>query len=180
VRADDRIRTWRSGPCEMNKSFENRSTSVSKIIRAERKSVYNAFLDPDAVAMWLAPENMTGQVHAFEAHEGGAFRMSLTYQGTGHLPGKTSEHTDTFQGRFVELVPNTRIVEVVQFESQDPAFAGEMKMTVNLADAEGGTEVTLVCENIPPGIRLQDNEQGSKESLAKLAALLEGCRISRR
>jgi len=31
--------------------------------------------------------------------------------------------SDTFQGRFVELVPDAKIVEVVEFESQDPAFA---------------------------------------------------------
>jgi hypothetical protein len=32
------------------------------------------------------------------------------------------------------------MVEIVEFESQDPAFAGELRMTVSLADADGGTE----------------------------------------
>jgi hypothetical protein len=64
-------------------------------------------------------------------------------------------------------------VEVVEFESQAPEFAGEMKIIVNLADAEGGTGVTMLCQDIPPGIRPEDNEQGCKESLQKLAALLE-------
>jgi uncharacterized protein YndB with AHSA1/START domain len=100
--------------------------------------------------------------------------MSLTYQDQAHrVSGKTSEDTDTFQGRFVELVPNERIVEAVVFESPDPAFAGEMKMIVNLADADGGTEVTIICEDIPAGVKLEDNEQGCKESLQKLAKLLE-------
>ena len=154
---------------------ESPSMRVSRIVKAERKAVYQAFLDPDAVATWLPPDTMRGCVHLFDAREGGRFRISLTYQEAEHRPcGKTSEDTDTFQGKFVELVPYLRIVEVVEFESQDPAFRGEMRITVSLADVEGATEVTMFFENLPNGIRLEDNERGSKSSLEKLAALLEG------
>ena len=48
-----------------------------------------------------------------------------------------------------------------------------MRMTVSLADANGGTEITILCEDIPKGIRPEDNELGCKESLQKLAAFLE-------
>lgn len=150
------------------------STKVSRVIRAEREDVYRAFLDPDSVAAWLPPNDMRGEIHVFEPREGGEFRMSLIYQNTDHpVGGKTSADTDTFQGRFVELVPYSKIVEVVEFESEDPVFAGEMKLIVTFADAAGGTEVMFVCENIPAGIRPEDNEQGCRESLQKLAALLE-------
>jgi hypothetical protein len=41
-----------------------------------------------------------------DAREGGSFRTSLTYeQPTG--TGKTTAHTDTYHGRFVELVPTS-------------------------------------------------------------------------
>jgi uncharacterized protein YndB with AHSA1/START domain len=157
-----------------SQSTKGSSTRVSRVIKAERNVVYSAFLDPDSVAAWLAPNSMTGHVHVFEPREGGRFRMSLTYRNADHpVAGKTSADTDTVQGRFVELVPNKKIVEVVEFESQDPAFSGEMKILVSLTDAEGGTEITFVCDDIPPGIRPEDNEQGCKESLAKLAKLLE-------
>jgi uncharacterized protein YndB with AHSA1/START domain len=79
----------------------------------------------------------------------------------------------TFQGRFLELVPYAKIVEVVEFASHDEAFAGEMRMTVSLADADGENEITILCEDIPKGIRPEDNELGCEESLQKLAALLE-------
>jgi len=42
-----------------------------------------------------------------------------------------------------------------------------------LADADGGTESTILCEDIAKGIRPEDNELGCKDSLQKLAALLE-------
>jgi Activator of Hsp90 ATPase homolog 1-like protein len=60
-------------------SSKKASTRVSRILKADRKAVYQAFLDPDSVASWLAPNNMKGQVRAFDAREGGTLRMSLTY-----------------------------------------------------------------------------------------------------
>jgi Activator of Hsp90 ATPase homolog 1-like protein len=69
-----------------------------------------------------------------------------------------------------------KIVEVVEFESGDPAFAGEMRITVSFVDTDGGTEVTLLFEDIPKGISPEDNERGAKSSLEKLAALLEAGR----
>jgi uncharacterized protein YndB with AHSA1/START domain len=156
------------------RSARPRSTRVSRIIKAPRQAVYRACLDPDAVATWRVPDNMVGQMHVFEAREGGTFRMSLTYRDPKQSPGgKTSEDTDTFQGRFVELVSGEKIVEAIVFESPDPGFAGEMKITTRLADTDAGTEIAILCEDIPPGIRLEDNETGSRQSLRKLAALIE-------
>jgi uncharacterized protein YndB with AHSA1/START domain len=155
-------------------SAKGASTRVSRIVKVPRKAVYRTFLDRDAVATWLPPETMTGHVHTFDPREGGTFRMSLTYQDPKHSPGgKTSEDTDTFQGRFVELVPDEKIVWVTEFESYDPGFAGEMKITFSLADADGGTEVVVLCEDIPKGVRPADNEMGCRSTLQKLAAFLE-------
>ena len=153
------------------------TTSVSRMINAPRHAVYQAFLDADAVATWLAPDTMKGEVHAFEPREGGIIRMSLTYPNIEETPdgkgGKSSDNTDTFQGTFGELIPNEKIVWLTEFESPDPAFAGEMKLTWSFEDADGGTQVTVLCENIPVGIRPEDNEAGSRSSLEKLARFLE-------
>jgi hypothetical protein len=46
-------------------------------------------------------------------------------------------------------------------------------MTTRLADAADGTEVTILCEDLPAGIRPEDNEAGTRQSLQKLAGLLE-------
>lgn len=148
------------------------STRVSHYVSAPRARVYRAFVDAKAIATWMVPTGMTSHVHAFEGREGGRFRISLTYD----LPtgvGKTTAHTDTFHGRFVKLVPNERIVEVVEFETADPALRGEMTITITLADADGGTEVLAVHDGLPRGVPPADNEAGWRSSLAKLAALVE-------
>jgi uncharacterized protein YndB with AHSA1/START domain len=150
------------------------STKVSRVIRAPREAIYRACLDADALAAWRVPDGMTARVHAFDARQGGTYRMSLTYTDPAHSPGgKTSDDTDTFQGTFVGLVPDEKVVERIRFESRDPAFAGEMKMTTSLADAADGTEVTVLCEDIPPGIRPEDNELGCRLALRNLARLIE-------
>jgi uncharacterized protein YndB with AHSA1/START domain len=148
------------------------TTRIARRVNAPRSAVYRALLDPGAVQRWMVPTGMSSRVHAFDARAGGAFRVSLTYDApTG--TGKTTAQTDTYHGRFVELVPDERVVEVVEFETADPALRGEMTITIELADAGGGTEILAVHEGLPPGLSPADNEAGWRSSLAKLAALVE-------
>jgi hypothetical protein len=65
------------------------------------------------------------------------------------------------------------MVQVVEFESDDPAMAGEMTVTYTLVDVDGGTDVVGVHENLPPGVAPADNELGWRMSLDKLAELVE-------
>src|SRR5688500_11023341 len=102
------------------------TTRIRHHVNAPRSAVYRAILDPGAVQRWMVPTGMTSEVHTFDAREGGAFRISLTYdEPTG--TGKTTSRTDTHHGRFVELVPDARVVQVVEFETDDPAMQGEMQ-----------------------------------------------------
>ncbi|MEV5810052.1 SRPBCC family protein [Streptomyces parvulus] len=148
------------------------STRVSHHVRAPRPAVYRALLDPAAVAAWRVPDGMTAEVHAFEGREGGAFRVSLTYEEPSGA-GKSGARTDTYHGHFARLVPGERIVEVLEFESADPAFQGAMTMTTTLTDADGGTRVEVVHEGLPDAVPAADNETGTRMALAKLAVLVE-------
>ena len=142
-------------------------------IRVPRAAVYQALIDPDDVRRWMVPDGMTSEVHAFDARQGGAFRISLTYTEPTST-GKTSEHTDTYHGRFVRLVPDAEVVQVIEFETDDPWMQGEMVVTYTLADVPGGTALVGRHENLPPGLSAADNELGWSISVGKLAALVEG------
>jgi uncharacterized protein YndB with AHSA1/START domain len=98
------------------------STRINRQVKAPRTKVYSALVDADAIAKWKVPDGMTSHVHAFEGREGGKFRISCTYDAPTAV-GKTTAHTDTYHGRFVKLVPNERVVEVVEFETADPRAA---------------------------------------------------------
>ncbi len=149
------------------------TTRLAKRIRAPRGRVYAALLDAGAVRQWMVPDSMTSHVHSWDAREGGAFRVSLTYDSpTG--TGKTSARADTYHGRFVRLVPDTQVVQVIESETVDPALQGEMTATYTLADSPDGdgTDLTGVHQNLPPGVPPEDNELGWRMSLDKLARLV--------
>ncbi len=147
-------------------------TRIRRHIRAPRAAVYRALLDANAVERWMVPDQMTGHIHSFDAREGGTFRISLTYD-MPTTAGKTTPQTDTFHGRFVELVADRVIVQAVEFETGDPSLTGEMTITYTLADADGGTELVGVHENLPVGVSVADNDLGWRMSIDKLAALVE-------
>jgi uncharacterized protein YndB with AHSA1/START domain len=152
----------------------SRTTSVSRNVNAPADIIYRAYLDPQAVATWLPPGEMHGIVHEFDAREGGAFSMSLIYPEDTSSQGKSSDDTDTFKGRFAKLVPGREIVWATVFDSDDTSFRGEMTVQTLLRPTRTGTDVTITCENIPPGIRLEDNETGCRDTLEKLAAYVGG------
>ena len=150
----------------------SRTDAASRVIRASAQKIYTAHLDPQAVAKWRPPQGMRAEIYNFDAREGGGYRMAFVYEDTS-VPGKTSAHADVFGGRFVELVPGERIVERVEFQSDDPAFAGAMTITTALVAVKDGTEVGIVCENVPEGISAADHQVGMASTLANLAAFVE-------
>jgi uncharacterized protein YndB with AHSA1/START domain len=115
---------------------------------------------------------MSSQVHEFDVREGGSFRVSLTYDAPART-GKSAQNTDTYHGHFVKLVPDEQVVEVFEFETDDPALRGEMTITTTLTDADDGTDVVIVHEGLPDSVPPADNETGTRMSLDNLARLVE-------
>jgi uncharacterized protein YndB with AHSA1/START domain len=151
-----------------------RIDSASRIILAPRRDIYATFDSGEALMEWRRPASMTARIHHFEARTGGTYRMSLIYGGDAASgQGKSAELEDSFTGRFAERVADRSIVELIEFETEDAAFSGTMKMTTRLEDVAGGTRVTITCEDVPPGIGQADHLDGLREALANLAALLE-------
>ncbi|MGW7512173.1 SRPBCC domain-containing protein [Streptomyces massasporeus] len=149
------------------------TSRVSGHVDAPRAAVYRALVSAEAIARWRVPTGMRAEVHAFDAREGGGFRVSLTYE-VADASGKSAAHTDTYHGHFARLVPDEQVVEVLEFETADPALGGSMTLTTTLTDAEGGgTDVLMVHEGLPDAVPAADNETGTRMALANLARLVE-------
>jgi uncharacterized protein YndB with AHSA1/START domain len=145
-----------------------------RVLAAPRESVYRALIDPKVLVVWRVPGEMTARVHEYDARVGGGYTMSLYYPDSEpDERGKTEGREDRFTARYVELSPPERIVEAITFESADAAFAGEMTMTVELAEFDGGTEVTITFTGLPPGVRPEDTDAGTQSALEKLAHYVE-------
>lgn len=150
---------------------KGRTDTASRLIAASPDSVFPALVDPGKLMAWLPPDGMTGRALLFEPWEGGRYRIELRYEEAGEPggAGKSTARSDISAGRFLALEPGKRIVQSVAFESDDPAFAGEMIMTWLLDPAPGGTKVTVTAENVPAGISAEDHAAGLASSLENLA-----------
>ena len=142
-------------------------------IDAAPQRVFHALSDPDSIVRWLPPEGMTGRVEHFDLRQGGTYRIVLTYLDATGSPGKSSGDEDVVEGRFIEVVEGVRLVQEIEFESDDPRFAGVMRMTWAVSAGDEGSDVVFRAEDVPDGISQEDHVQGLTSSLSNLAGLVE-------
>lgn len=155
----------------MTSTSGKRVDRASRVVAASPSAIYQAFVDPAALSIWLPPAGMTMLIENFEAREGGRYRMVLFYPEAGS--GKSSADSDIVEGCFVTLVPDERVVQEVDFVSDDPAFSSTMRMTWSLSPQAEGTLVAIACEDVPAGIRPEDHHAGLNSSLDNLEAYFE-------
>lgn len=150
-----------------------RVDSASLRIAASPEVIYEAFAKEGAMEQWLPPSNMIGKMLHFDFRSGGSYRMLLTFRDAENGIGKTSQDSDEVEVRLIRLEEGKRIEQEVVFESDDPAFAGAMRMVWTFQPENGGTIVTVRAENVPRGIRSEDHDAGMKSSLENLATFVE-------
>lgn len=136
---------------------------LHRVLRASPEKVYRSFLDADAQAKWLPPYGFICKVHHLDAKVGGTFKMSFTNFGSGK--------GHSFGGKYLELVPQERLVYTDKFD--DPNLPGELKVTVTLKKVLCGTELNITQAGIPDVIPAEMCYLGWQESLAQLAKLVE-------
>ena len=136
------------------------------------RTVYETMLDPLKNCFWRVPKDMGCTIHEFQPSVGGRVRISLTYLDDTQV-GKTGEHTDTYHGRFTELKPYEKIVEELQFESEEEGLRNRMSLTFLLEEIKEGTKLTVIHEGLPESISMKDNELGWLEALEQLRVILQ-------
>lgn len=145
-------------------------TRISRVLHAAPSAVYAALIDPDAVAVWMVPDGMRSIIHHFDAREGGAFRITLTYdRPTG--TGKTTSQSDSYHGTFVSLVRDHEVIQEMEFETDDSSMQGRMRVEFHLASVDDGTRLDVAHRDLPPGVSTADNDVGWQMALDKLERL---------
>lgn len=150
-----------------------RTDRASLLIHRDRDEVFAALTDREALLAWLPPAGMRGRFERFDMREGGSYRLVLTYEDASDAPGKTTADADVSEVRVARIVPGELVVQEVDFESEDPAFQGTMRMEWRVSTVEEGTEVELTARDVPSGVRARDHAAGLTSSLANLSAHLE-------
>lgn len=136
---------------------------LHRVLATSPEKVYRAFLEPDALAKWLAPDGFTCTVHHLEAKVDGTYRMSFRNFTTGD--------THSFSGKYVELVPGEHLRYTDHFE--DPKLSGDIEVTVTLKKVPVGTDLQIIQDGLPDVVPVEACYLGWQQSLENLARLVE-------
>jgi uncharacterized protein YndB with AHSA1/START domain len=150
-----------------------RTDRSARVVDAPVGRVFKALVDRTALETWLPPRGMTARFERFDPTPGGSYRLVLTYADPTGGRGKTSADSDVVEARYVDIVPDDRVVQAVDFYSDDPAFAGTMTMTWSVQAVDGGTRVEITADDVPDRISADDHAAGLTSSLENLASYVE-------
>lgn len=153
-----------------------RTDRAFREITAPPAEVFEALVGREALLAWLPPSGMVGRFERFDLRSGGSYRLVLTYAEGSGAAGKTGVGSDVVEARVVEVVGGVRVVQRIDFESDDPAYAGTMTMTWSLTPTDAGARVEIRADDVPEGIGARDHETGMTSSLANLDAYVTGSR----
>ena len=135
--------------------------------------VFDSLVNREALETWLPPGDMTGRFETFDPRPGGCYRLVLTYPSSDASQAKSTDDSDIVNVRYLDVIPNERVVQAVEFVSDTPEFAGTMTMTWAVKAENGRTRVEIIAENVPQGISAEDHAAGLASSLDNLARFVE-------
>ena len=108
---------------------------VSREIAAPAEQLFDAWLDPESLAIWMRPGTTERSTVSVDARVGGAFEIIM------HLPDQTVPHRGTYR----EISRPRRLV----FTWNSP-YAGETDslVTVDFRPTRGATEIVITHESL--------------------------------
>lgn len=129
---------------------------VRRTIAASPKDLFDAWLDPAALAVWMNPDEGRRSEVAVDARVGGRFEIVM------HVDGGSVPHRGVY-----EVIDRPKRLA---FTWNSP-YAGEhgSRVTVDFLARAGGTEVVVTHENLPSENAVGQHREGWTGCVANLA-----------
>jgi uncharacterized protein YndB with AHSA1/START domain len=141
------------------KDAEKFNLEIKRLIKAPRDRVYAAWTDPAQLRQWFGPENVQTHDLIADARVGGKFRWDLS---------NSEGEKMTVRGEYRELQPGKKIVFTWQWEDDEDWENHTSVVTVELEDADGGTALRLIHEQLPNEQSRDGHTRGWNSALDKL------------
>lgn len=132
---------------------------LSRWFRAKRAAVYAAWTEPEIMRKWFCPRDLLLVSAESDVRVGGLFRAEMT----------NGRETHTVHGVYREVVPGQRLVFSHKWQEVD---AVETLVTVEFADRDGGTLVSLTQEGFRNLESKKGHESGWESTFDSLALYL--------
>jgi uncharacterized protein YndB with AHSA1/START domain len=148
------------------------SVELTRVIRAARPRVFDAWTRPDVIRQWFAPEGKVTTAAETNPVEGGAY--GLTFQGTmqdgaAARPNQSANHKASVRGMYTKVQP----FDLIQFTWEAEWSAGESSLvTIHFREVAGGTEIRLMHEKFASVQSRDGHAIGWDGCLAHLAAFM--------
>ena len=139
------------------------SLEVKRFIKAPRDRVYAAWADPAQLKEWFGPESVQTHDLVADVRVGGMYRWDIT-----NAEGEKM----TVRGEYRELQPGRKIVFTWQWDDDEVWENRTSIVTVELDDAEGGTELRLTHVQLPSEQSRDRHIEGWESVLDRLEKLL--------
>jgi uncharacterized protein YndB with AHSA1/START domain len=133
---------------------------LSRVIRADRQAVWNAWTRPEEMKKWSCPAPGGVQSITADFRVGGSFDLVMEVDGVRH---------HAF-GTYREIDAPHRLVYTWDWKEEENAM-GETVVTVEFREVEGGTEVVLVHDGFPVAEARDGHEEGWGLCLAHFEGL---------
>jgi uncharacterized protein YndB with AHSA1/START domain len=145
------------------RSTDKLSLEIKRHIKASRDRVYAAWTDPAQLKQWFGPEKVQTRDLIADTCVGGKFRWDLT---------NSEGEKMTCLGEYRELQPGKKIVFTWQWDDDEDWENHTSVVTVELFDADGGTELRLTHERLPNEASRDGHTGGWNSALDKLERFL--------
>ena len=141
------------------KAADKMSLEIKRVINAPRDRVYAAWTDPAQLRQWFGPENVQTRNLVADARVGGRFQWDLTNPEGEEM---------TVAGEYRELQPGKKVVFTWQWQDDEEWQRRESIVAVEFSDCDGGTEVSLIHEQLPSKESRDRHSEGWTSLLTKL------------
>ena len=141
---------------------------ITRLIRAPRERVFDAWTNPEQLRHWYAPGGLTVANLNVDATPGADF--SVTMQGVPPSRQSTESVTVHAKGTYKQIVPHS----LISFTwSGDWKPGEETTLTIRLSEVEGGTLLDLTQQTFTFPDSVIGYTTGWNSSITKLEKLLD-------
>ena len=145
---------------------------VSRVIRAPRERVFDAWVNPEMRRSWWFDLLAEPDACQMDVRVGGSYCMKQVGCGK-QIPGYPDDYVWIMNGEFVEITPPGRLAFTWNVNHKEEPVVNQL-VTVVLEEVAGGTKVTLTHEGIVSDQMRGGTTEGWTELLDRIATLLEG------
>jgi uncharacterized protein YndB with AHSA1/START domain len=135
----------------------------SRWYAAPAELIFRAFTEPQLLERWFCPSPQAAvRVEQCEPRPGGTYRFVY------HFPGA---NTRTVTGEYLIVTPAQQLIFTWTWEPPDPNAGILTLVTIDFAELDTGTQVSVRHERFPTPEMRSSHESGWTSTLARLVLL---------